>query len=230
MGYIEAKEDGIRIAGTHKVTDITWFFPLCHICGNEVKSMRYDRGVEYTCKDCKTLQYMSDKLIKEEEDNYKKEQKLDKAIKRIEKQAPTKIKEYNKAIEIVKKNLNKDRWFDSTEEIMVALELLRRKIKVKHQVKMGIYRLDFVLPDEKIVLEVDGTIFHTERTKEKEDVRDNVIILNLGPSWEVVRITDELINQNIRRLLPAIRAVRDKRQKIRKANNGMLPDWYSKRN
>lgn len=230
MGYLEAKEDGIRVIESNKVTDITWFFPHCHICDKEIKSARYDRGVKYTCKECKTLQYMSDKLIKIEENLYKKEQKLNKAIKRIEKQAPTKIKEYDKAIEILKKNLHKDKWFDSTEEIMVALELLRRKIKVRHQVKMGIYRLDFVLPDEKIVLEVDGTLFHTEKTKEKEDIRDSLIILNLGPSWEVVRITDELINQNIRRLLPAVRAVRNKRQLIRKNNDGTLPDWYSSRN
>ena len=113
---------------------------------------------------------------------------------------------------------------------MTALELIRRNVKINHQVEFGIYRVDFLLPEEKIVLEVDGTIFHTEKTKEREDIRDSLIILNLGPEWEIIRITDELINQNIRRLLPAIRAIKKKRQLIRKQNNGELPDWYSTRN
>lgn len=230
MGYIEAKEDGIRMNRGKSTTSLTAYYPKCHICNQEVLSYSYKRGIKYTCNDCKIKQHMSDKENKNIINKETKDRKLENAIKRINKQVGTKISEYEKSIDIIKKNLYKDKWFDSTEEIMVALELIRRKIKVRHQVKMGIYRLDFVLPDEKIVLEVDGTVFHTEKTKEKEDVRDNIIILSLGPTWEVVRITDDLINQNIRRLLPAIRAVRDKRQKIRKANNGMLPDWYSKRN
>lgn len=230
MGYIEAKEDGVRIQNEYNSSRTTLYYPKCCICGQEVLTYNYRRGLKYKCKKCKTLEYMSDKILKIEEDTYKKEQKLEKALKRIEKQNPEKFKEYDKAIEIVKKNLYRDKWFDSTEEIMVALELLRRKVKVRHQVKMGIYRLDFVLPEEKIILEVDGTVFHTERTKEKEDIRDNVIILNLGTTWEVVRITDELINQNLRRLLPAIRAVKKERQKVRAKNDGQLPEWYSKRN
>ena len=31
----------------------TTYYPLCHICGNEVSSMNYLRNVKYTCKDCK---------------------------------------------------------------------------------------------------------------------------------------------------------------------------------
>lgn len=230
MGYREAREDGIRICGGGKVTSLTAYYPKCHICNKEILSYSYIRGLKYTCNDCKVKIYMQDKENKKKTENEAKDRKLENAIKRISKQSGNNIKKYERAIEIVRKNLYKDKWFDSTEEIMVALELLRRNVKIRHQVKMGIYRLDFILPEEKIVLEVDGTIFHTEKTKEKEDIRDSIIILKLGPTWEVVRITDELINQNIKRLLPAIRAVKKKRQEIRRNNNGMLPDWYSKRN
>ena len=173
---------------------------------------------------------MADKVVRVENNKDKKERNLKNAINKIEKQVGPKIKEYNKAIEVIRQNLHKDKWFDSTEEIMTALELIRRNVKINHQVEFGIYRVDFLLPEEKIVLEVDGTIFHTEKTKEREDIRDSLIILNLGPEWEIIRITDELINQNIRRLLPAIRAIKKKRQLIRKQNNGELPDWYSTRN
>ena len=94
---------------------------------------------------------------------------------------------------------------------------------------MGRYRADFVLPDEKVVLEVDGTLFHTDRTKEKEITRDNLIVLSLGSEWEVVRITDEDINKNITRLLPAIRKIKKKRAELRKNYGGVLPNWYTDR-
>lgn len=227
MGYEEAKKDGIKIVSGRKYTI---FFPKCHICGEEVKSMQYKSSMQYTCQRCKLMNYMADKIERIEDNKEKKERKLNNAINKIEKQVGSKIKEYDNAIGTIKKNLHKDKWFDSTEEIMTALELTRRKIKIIHQVPFGIYRADFVLPEEKIVLEIDGTVFHTEKTKEKEDIRDSLIILNLGPEWEVVRITDELVNQNIRRLLPAIKAIKKKRQSIRKQYDGMLPDWYSTRN
>lgn len=229
MGYQEAKKDGIRIVERKGNKTYTIYYPKCHVCGEEIKSMTYKSEMKYTCQRCKMLNYMSDKIQRIENNKEKKERKLNNAINKIEKQVGTKIKEYNKAIEIIKQNLHEDKWFDSTEEIMTALELIRRKIRFKHQVPFGIYRADFVLTEEKIVLEIDGTMFHTEKTKEKENIRDSLIILNLGPEWEVVRITDELINQNIRRLLPAIRAIKKKRQLVRKQNNGVLPDWYSVR-
>lgn len=230
MGYADAVKDGIRIVKGTGNKKYTIYFPKCHICGEEIKSMTYKSNTKYTCQRCKLIDYMADKVVRVENNKDKKERKLKNAINKIEKQVGLKIKEYNKAIEVIRKNLHKDKWFDSTEEIMTALELIRRNVKINHQVEFGIYRVDFLLPEEKIVLEVDGTIFHTEKTKEREDIRDSLIILNLGPEWEIIRITDELINQNIRRLLPAIRAIKKKRQLIRKQNNGELPDWYSTRN
>lgn len=129
----------------------------------------------------------------------------------------------------MKDNLYKDHWFDSTEEMMVAIELLHKKVNLRHQVKMGRYRADFVLPDYKIVLEVDGVMFHNENTRKKEQIRDNLIILNLGAEWEVIRITDKLINDNITKLVPAILKLKDKRQYYRKRHNGTLPSWFSDR-
>lgn len=110
---------------------------------------------------------------------------------------------------------------------MTAIELIKNRINIKHQVKSGIYRIDFVLEDEKIILEIDGRIFHTDKTKEKEQIRDNLLLLKFGIDWEVIRITDDYINQNIKMLVPAIRKIREERQRIRKNNNGILPNWYN---
>lgn len=229
MGYIEAKEDGVRIVKGKNTKRYTIYFPKCHICKNEIKSMRYDRDVLYTCKECKLKQYLADKEFKTEYSKEVKEKKFNNAVKRIEKNVGKNIKKYDKAIEIIHKNLYKDHWFDSTEEIMVAIELIKNNIKTRHQVKVGIYRVDFILEDEKIILEIDGKLFHTDKTKPKEQIRDNILLMKFGLDWEVIRITDDYINENIKRLVPAIRKIRDERKKIRNINNGVLPQWYNNR-
>ena len=229
MGYVEAKEDGIRIVTGKDKKQYTIYFPKCHICKNEIKCMRYDRNVLYTCKECKLKQYLADKEVKTEYSKDIKEKKFNNAVKRIEKSVGKNINKYDKAIETIHNNLYKDHWFDSTEEIMVAIELIKNNIKTRHQVKIGIYRVDFVLEDEKIILEIDGKLFHTEKTKPKEQIRDNILLMKFGLDWEVIRITDDYINDNIKRLVPAIRKIRDERKRIRKINNGVLPQWYNNR-
>jgi very-short-patch-repair endonuclease len=77
---------------------------------------------------------------------------------------------------------------------------------------MGRYRVDFVLPEKKVVLEVDGTLYHSKGNGD----RDGLIILALGPGWEMVRITDALINRDIVRLVPAIDEIIEYRKIIRK--------------
>lgn len=228
MGYKEAVEDGIRMEKQNS-TKNTVYFPLCHICEKEIFSLSYLRNKEYTCPECKRTMYFVDRDKRVESNEDIKEQKLSNAIKRIEGSVGAKIKGYDNAIKIVKKNLHRDGWFDSTEEIMVAIELLKNKIATRHQVKFGKYRADFVLPDEKIVLEVDGKLFHTSNTRRKEEMRDNLIVIALGSDWEVIRITDELINQNIKKLVPAIRKVKKEREELRSKNNGRLPYWYTDR-
>ena len=229
MGYKEAVEDNIKFRSGKSITSITAYYPKCHICGKEVLSYSYIRGKQYTCKDCKLDNYLADKEIKNIKNLDKKEQKFEKAVARITKTVGKNINKYEKAIDIVHKKLHKDNWFDSTEEIMTAIELVKNKVKARHQVKVGRYRIDFVLPDEKIILEIDGRLFHTDNTLEKEKVRDNLLLLHFGVDWEVIRITDDYINQNIKRLVPAIRRLKDERARIRKQNDGILPEWYSKK-
>ena len=60
-------------------------------------------------------------------------------------------------------------------------------------------------------------------------LRDELIVLALGVDWEVIRISDDLINQKISKLMPAIRKVKRQRALHRSKNNGKLPEWYSNR-
>jgi len=227
MSYNEAIEDGVRFS---KKGYSNVYYPKCCICGEETMSPNYIRDNKYTCKKCKFENYIADKEEKTNTNIETKEKKFKNALRRLEGTRGCSYRDYERAIDIIHDKLHRDGWFDSTEEIMVAIELVKNNIKARHQVKFGRYRADFVLPEEKVVLEVDGVVFHTEKTREKEKLRDSLIVLSLGPDWEVLRITDENINKNIKRLLPAIKKIKEKREIYRRYNNGSLPEWYNDRN
>ena len=134
-----------------------------------------------------------------------KNAKFDEAVRRISKHAN--INDYEKAICSVKNHLNTPGWFQSTEEIMTALELVRNGIKAHHQVSIFEYTVDFVLPELKVALEIDCPLFHGKDKQKQQSIRDEAITNKLGDGWQVVRISTENINTNITRLIPAIKGV-----------------------
>lgn len=111
MGYKDAIRDGVRVQGNS-------YFPLCHICGCEVKTLSYIPTLKYTCQFCKLERKKKEREARNVLDMLTKENKLDNAIVRISKVAD--VEKYAKAISIVRKHLHKPNWFESTEEIMVA--------------------------------------------------------------------------------------------------------------
>ena len=212
MSYCEALADSIPMEKDKK--GFTRYYPPCRVCGAPICSWSYIRGAEYICKECRQylLEIETERNLEIATD--KKACKLDEAIKRISRK--TNIKLYEDAIDLVSQNLNKPRWFQSTEEIMVALELLRRRIITHHQVRVFNYYVDFVLPEYMVALEIDGPIFHCKEFKKQELIRDEAIIKAFGDGWEVIRISTEHINTNITKLFPAIKAVLKRRKSKQK--------------
>ena len=203
--YQEALEDGIRVS--RDKNGCTWYHPTCHICGETMSSMRYRRSDTYTCLDCKKLLAEAQR----EAAAYPcKCKKIDTAIRRISK--VTDIGEYTNAIQWMRDNINHKGWFQSTEEIMVGLELIRHKVKAFHQVSVYEYRVDFVLPEYKAVLEIDGPVYHGKDQRAQQEIRDEVITDKFGEGWEIIHISTECINKNITRLLPAIREILRRRK------------------
>jgi len=227
MCFKEAVEDGIR---RDESGFTTLYYPHCEMCGEEVMSWSYIRGKKYICKKCKLEKSLSDKEEKSKDNCDSKERSFNKAICRIEHAVDLSSPEYKKAKDSIHSKLHTDGWFQSSDEIMAAIELVAKGVKTRHQVKFGSrYRADFVLPELKVVLEIDGTIYHTKNTIGKESIRDSLIVASLGPKWEVVRIPTDLIEENVTKLLPAIKGVLKKRALLRKQYGGVLPDWYTDR-
>ena len=204
MSYSEAREDGIPLENHN---GHTWYYPPCRMCGSPVPSWNYLRDSTYTCQECKKLLQKSRKDITQAS----KTAKLAKAVRRISK--VTDIRQYDTAIALVRKNIDKPLWFQSTEEIMTALELIRSGVKAYHQVKVYDYRADFVLPEYKVVLEIDGPVYHRKETESAAVIRDEIIADKFGEDWEVIHIRTEEINTNVTRLMPAIKAVLARRKK-----------------
>jgi very-short-patch-repair endonuclease len=225
---LDAIKDGIRTENPKRAGELTRYYPKCCVCGKEMLVFNYKHGMKYTCKECRLKAKLRDRDTKINEDYDLKERKFNNAVTRI-KGMTAYTQDYERAAGIVHKKLHRPLWFQSTEEIMVAIELVKNKIKARHQVQFGKYRADFVLPEESVVLEVDGAPFHNNFTRDKENLRDNLIEIALGSEWEVIRIGDSLINKNIKGLIPALITIKLERKKIRFQNNGGLPNWYTGR-
>lgn len=152
---------------------------------------------------------------------------LDRALRRLEKQGIW-IDEYYEPMIVVRERIEKDPTaFDSAPEMIAVMELLRQRVRIQLHKKIAGHEVDMILPDERVVLEIDGFV-HSLRLEQDFD-RDRRVLAELGPGWEVIRIPADHIEKNVQKLIPAVRIMRDKQQQLRANNNGLLPDWYSRR-
>ena len=214
MSYQEALANGIPME--QQRNGMNAYYPPCHYCGVPVKSFTYNPSFRYACDACKKEAVAQKRAEQAVGKRSAKEKRLDAAIKRISKVADITL--YEKGIHYVQEHLDKPYWFGSTEEIMVALELMRRGVKAHHQVKIFEYRVDFLLPELKVVLEVDGRIYHGKDKDRQQQTRDDVICWKLGNDWQVIRIDTENINKNVTRLMKGIYGIMAHRK--RKKNSG----------
>ena len=205
MGYKEAIEDGIKKAGNY------YKIPCC-VCGEAlVISASYSREKKYICKTCKKVA----EGRKNPDQVVSKEIKFQNAVSRIESIVDG-FDKYKESIEKVHKTLHHAGWYRSTEEIMVAIELLQKGVKIIHQQKVGKYSVDFVLPEYKVLLEIDGKPFHNNHTLAREGERDGTILLKMGVDWEIIRIDTDKINKDIQKLLPSVEAIIEYRKSERR--------------
>lgn len=138
----------------------------------------------------------------------KRERMLENALCRLE-SAGINMYEYKEAIDAVTEyNENNPDKFDSAAEVIAAIVLIKNHIRVKPQYKVDKYQVDFLLPDEKIVLEIDGEGHRLHRAK--DSIRDEVIRYQLK-GHQIVRIPASDLYQKPEALIDGITAVLDYR-------------------
>lgn len=200
--------------------------PCAKGCGTPVKSWSRRKNVQFKCSRCKQEEKEVANGLKKRISILTLERRIEASKEYIVKMYG-KLDEYEDAFKKIEKHMEKAGWFQSTNEVLVAVELIRSKITARHQVKMGKWRVDFLLPDYKTILEIDGKYHEYKDRGNKDKIKDAAIIASLGPEWEIVRIKDEILKQNLKKLVPAIKSILTNRRKVRKSHGGQLPNNYS---
>ena len=111
---------------------------------------------------------------------------------------------------------------------MVGIELIKCGEKINHQTQIGKYRVDFVILEKKLIIEVDGIKFHPKSSRDREYKRDEYIKYIQGSEWQIIHISDTDINTNVTKLGKAITTLQNGRQAMLN-KYGYIPKWYSDR-
>jgi len=177
----------------------------CSNCGRIFRRRNYTENTIRLCDDCRKIKkkkinaHVAELALSMPDAETKEEKRYRKAVERIEKQCGS-LDGYEKAINICRKATYK---FASVPEAMLAIELVKNGYRVIPQQKIGQYHVDFALPNEKLIIEVDGSIYHTNTQKELE--REAVINYTIGLDWHVLHIPAESISDNVRKVVKLIK-------------------------
>lgn len=174
----------------------------CAKCGTVTERRVYSSDKVYLCDYCKKHKAKRKKTFEEQEYNVltKRERQFEKAVTELYSQTKDKQK-YEKAIAIARKRVE---LYGSIPEAMVAIELIRLGYSIIPQQAVDKYHVDFCIPKEKIVIEVDGELYH--RKKFGGD-REAVIQMTLGLEWLIIHLPAEKIRKNIKVLDQIITAL-----------------------
>lgn len=166
----------------------------CDVCGKLVETGSYNTESVYMCKECTHETVSVRNRIKElakwknyqesehgQGISYESYHRFDSAVKKFS-------DKYSDAIEKAKKYANV---FDSTPEVIACIELLYIGVKVIAHQKVGSYTVDFCLPDEKLVVEIDGSLYHNDDVK--DFWRDSAIKNMLGGQWEIKHVPADAV-------------------------------------
>ena len=154
----------------------------------------------------------------------------ERSLRILEKQDADMASYLDESEAVLSKALEEPSKFASSHEMVAAMELLRNEIRFKPEHRIGSRRVDFYVPELKVVLEIDG---HTHDYKKVQDSKRDIEILNIlnedDSGWEVIRIPTKRIEENVKKLLPAIKAIANYKRKTRRENNGFMPHGNSLR-
>lgn len=178
--------------------------------GRDVKMFPITPYVRCYCDECREVEDKREANIREKYNLLKRQLMLIKACDMLEDQW-VHMYDYRPAIRKISKYINDyPDTFDSSYEVLAAIILVHNKIRVKMQYPIDKFRVDFLLPDEKVVLEIDGE-FHRYQ-KHYDKVRDMKIKRILGDDWKIVRIHTGMLDKDVGILIDALNAVTEYRK------------------
>ncbi|MFT8937422.1 hypothetical protein [Liquorilactobacillus sp.] len=205
----------------------------CWYCGCEMISESEKASLRPFHTECQIKFEKDQDELRTKYVKLKSEVMFQRALREMERQDEVFMSNYYDEAQLVHEmSQNNPFKFQSSDEMMAAIELVRKRVHTKAQFKIRKRRVDFLLPDLKVALEIDGALhrFKIGKDSEREIEIMNNLKKDFGGNWEVIRIPTDLIEKNLTRLVPAIKALYNKRQKLRKENGGFLPSYWSRTN
>lgn len=182
--FARAKEDGIKFENGR-------FQIPCSICGDITTSTEYSRCRTYLCKECRSIILSEKRKRKRACDNSSEaERRFQKAVNKLKKQGID--DSWDGAIRMARQGIDS---YGSVPEAMMAIGLLYRLYSIIPQQHVGSRKVDFALPHEHRIVEVDGSLYHKDGLSRMR--RDYEIMSNLGPQWEIMHVPAEDIEENV---------------------------------
>lgn len=170
----------------------------CEICGDKIRKTAFSLKRTYVCKYCKSKVKKKAAPVVSDIVETKKEKQFKKAVEKIRSQVQD-FSKYENAIRIAEQRCE---LYGSVPETMVSIELIRLGYSIIPQQKIGKYKVDFAIPKEKLIVEVDGAVFHQKTTD-----REAIIQFSVGLDWKIIHIPAERIEQKIYKLDEVIKAL-----------------------
>lgn len=190
-GQQQAMADGIYF--TRSNGWIEYHVP-CEVCGRIILTRQYSHSKNYLCPICKAKvngQYVEKKLLQLDPkifaDDFEHANRFNKAVKYLSKKYHFDISESINKARVMQNS------YGSVPESIAAIEMIRLGYTIVPQQRIGRYTVDFLLYNERIVVEIDGKRYHQDQNYE----RDKEILDDLGILWRIVHITDEEIYNDL---------------------------------
>lgn len=204
-----ARRDGLKVEVglRHGRKHVDIHIP-CAKCGNIMVKSMYNPEKVYLCDYCKRAEDSKKKIAFESEYDgirTRKEMQFDKAVETLR---GVSDKDYSKAIVLAERRAEQ---YGSIPEAMTAIVLVHNGHRVIPQQPIGRYKVDFCLPDYKIIIEVDGELYHADNNKVLE--RDAAIQYAIGLDWEIIHLPAEMVRKKPDKIIKAINAILQHRGK-----------------
>lgn len=202
MTMEEIMEDGVEIIVTggrpaYKIP--------CEVCGRKIRRTAYSRKRTYICDYCKGVIKKREKVLIPDA-RTKEDIRFERAVEELGKQLGN-LDKYQRAISAARSRAYQ---YGSIPEAMMAIYLIANGYSIIPQQKIGKYKVDFCAPKHKIVVEVDGSLFHQGKD---EGLRDLVIQNSLGYDWLVLHVPAETVARNVKLAMLYIRKMEAEREK-----------------
>lgn len=182
----------------------------CWKCNEEISGKLFPIGKRVYCKICHDEELEEIENEKKLFEEIKRKRMFRRAIQILEDQSFP-IYDYKDAITVVDEYFAEHIGrFRSSHELVAAIVLVGNRIKIKPNAKIGKIRVDFVIKEMKCILEIDGYMHDNRRLADAK--RDLGIKQVLRNEWEVVRIPTRYIEQNVKKLVEAIKEILEEKR------------------